>query len=262
MNNAVYIIGIILQGAGGIIALHQVSRAPRKLPWLLIAVSALLIVYRRAATLGEFLSADRSLAAAELMTLLISLLFFVGVLLMSQMFNELNLARKKLFELATTDDLTGLNNRRHFLELASQEFARAKRYEEMLSLIMIDIDSFKTLNDTIGHSGGDALLREFGLKMKSFFRKTDIAGRLGGEEFAVLLPRLSLDNAFTVADCFREEIAQSKSIYEHQEINYTISLGVASYSSELENLDQLIKLADQGLYKAKHFGRNCTQIGP
>lgn len=96
MNNAVYILGIVLQGLGGLIALFQVPRAPRKLPWLLIALSALLIVYRRAATLGEFIQADRSLAAAELMTLLISLLFFIGVLLMSQMFSEVLRSRALL----------------------------------------------------------------------------------------------------------------------------------------------------------------------
>jgi len=96
MNNVVYILGIILQGLGGLIALFQVPRAPRKLPWLLIAISALLIVYRRAATLGEFIRADRSLAAAELITLLVSMLFFVGVLMMSQMFSEVLSSRARL----------------------------------------------------------------------------------------------------------------------------------------------------------------------
>jgi signal transduction histidine kinase len=96
MNNLVYVVGILLQGLGGIIALLQVPRAPRKLPWLLIAISALLIVYRRAATLGEFIRADRPLAGAEILTLLISLLFFVGVLLMSQMFSEVLNSRVRL----------------------------------------------------------------------------------------------------------------------------------------------------------------------
>ncbi len=171
-----------------------------------------------------------------------------------------NLAREKLIQLATTDELTGLNNRRYFMELARQEFARAKRYDELFCLIMIDIDHFKTLNDSIGHSGGDAVLREFGLQLKCFFRKTDIAGRLGGEEFAVLLPKLNLESTYTVAERFREEIAQSKFIYENQEIQYTISLGVAAHNSKLANFEQLIKLADQCLYKAKNGGRNCIKI--
>jgi diguanylate cyclase (GGDEF)-like protein len=171
-----------------------------------------------------------------------------------------NLAREKLVQLATTDELTGLYNRRHFMELASQEFARAERYDELFSLIMIDIDHFKTLNDTFGHSGGDATLREFGLQLKCFFRKTDIAGRLGGEEFAILIPKLNLEDSYALAERFRKEIVQSKFIYENQEISFTISLGVATYSSELESFEQLVKLADQGLYKAKDGGRNCTRI--
>lgn len=171
-----------------------------------------------------------------------------------------NLARKKLILLATTDELTGLNNRRHFMELSRQEFERAKRYNEIFSLIMIDIDYFKGLNDTIGHAGGDFILRKFGLKLQTYFRSTDIAGRLGGEEFAVLLPQQDQEKAFHVAEKFREELARTKYIYESQEISFTVSLGIATYNQSVESFEQLIRFADQSLYEAKNRGRNCTIV--
>jgi len=171
-----------------------------------------------------------------------------------------NIAREKLIQLATTDELTGLNNRRHFINLATQEFARAKRYGETFSILMIDIDYFKSINDTIGHSGGDATLREFGVIMNSFFRSTDFAGRLGGEEFAVILPKLNIDSAHRVAEKFRKEIAKTTLIYENNKLSFTVSLGVAVYSDGLENFEQLVKLADQSLYEAKRRGRNCTVV--
>ncbi|MBW6462948.1 MAG: diguanylate cyclase [Bacillota bacterium] len=169
-----------------------------------------------------------------------------------------NIAREKLIQLATTDELTGLSNRRHFINLATQEFDRAKRYGETFSILMIDIDYFKSINDTIGHSGGDAILREFGLIMNSFFRSTDFAGRLGGEEFAIILPKLNIDSAHRVAEKFRKEIAKAILVYENNELSFTVSLGIAAYSDGLENFEQLVKLADQSLYEAKRRGRNCT----
>lgn len=171
-------------------------------------------------------------------------------------------ARKKtqeqLFMLATKDALTGLNNRRHFLDLASKEFALSKRHDTDFSLLMIDVDRFKAINDRLGHAGGDAVLEALGRKMSSFFRKTDMSGRLGGEEFAVLLPKTGLDDAFALAEKFREEVARAKIPFEDKEVVVTISLGVTAYSSRFENFEQLLQSADDGLYRAKSRGRNCS----
>lgn len=167
--------------------------------------------------------------------------------------------QKQLIQLATTDEVTGLKSRRYFLELATKEFTRAKRYKEELSLLMIDIDHFKSLNDRLGHAGGDLILSEFGGKLNSFFRETDIAGRLGGEEFAVLLPQTSLESAYSLAENLRKVIAQTKFQYDNQEVTFTISVGVTTYNNQFENFTDLLRSADRCLYAAKSSGRNCSR---
>jgi diguanylate cyclase (GGDEF)-like protein len=169
--------------------------------------------------------------------------------------------QEKLRFLATTDSLSGLYNRAEFMDLAKSEFARAKRNNEVLSLLIMDLDNFKVINDTFGHAAGDEMIREMGNIIRTGFRKTDIAGRIGGEEFAVVLKNASLEEAKKVAEQFRETVSRRKVIYGKQEIGYTVSIGVAAIGSntdDINNIEDLLKMADDALYKAKAKGRNCV----
>ena len=169
--------------------------------------------------------------------------------------------QEKLKYLATTDSLSGLYNRAEFLRLAKKEFACAKRNNEELSLLIMDLDNFKNINDTFGHAAGDKMIREIGKIILASFRKTDIAGRIGGEEFAVVLKNVSLEEAKKIADKFRETVAEKKVIYGEQEINLTVSIGVTAIrggANDINDIEDILKMADNALYKAKAKGRNCV----
>src|SRR5690606_4060989 len=169
--------------------------------------------------------------------------------------------QEKLRFLATTDSLSGLNNRAEFMNLAQRQFASAKKNNEELSLLIMDLDHFKAVNDTFGHGAGDEIIREMGRIIKSNFRKTDIAGRIGGEEFAVVLQNASLKDAKRIAEQFRETVAKRKVVYEEREIGFTVSIGVAAIRSGtggINHVTDMIKIADDALYKAKAKGRNCV----
>jgi len=167
----------------------------------------------------------------------------------------------KLKFLATIDSLSGLYNRAEFMNLAKKEFAWAKTNNEELSLLIMDLDNFKNINDSFGHAAGDEMIREIGSIILTSFRKTDIAGRIGGEEFAVVLRNASLEEAKIVAEKFREIVASRKVIYEGQEISSTVSIGVAAIrgnTDDINNIEDILKMADDALYKAKAKGRNCV----
>jgi len=169
--------------------------------------------------------------------------------------------QKQLKYLATTDSLSGLYNRAEFLNLAQKEFALAKRNNENLSMLIMDLDNFKTVNDTFGHAAGDEMIREMGSIIMSSFRKTDISGRIGGEEFAVVLRNVSLEAAKKKAEQFRETVAMRKVFYGKHEISITVSIGVAAICGSTDcvsDIEETIKMADNALYKAKAQGRNCV----
>ena len=125
---------------------------------------------------------------------------------------------------------------------------------------MMDIDHFKSINDTKGHAGGDAVISEFGNLMKANFRKTDILGRLGGEEFAVILTTTDIDEAQGVAEKFCETVAKTVMFYGTIPITITISIGVTYFFREAENFDEILKYADEAMYESKARGRNCTTL--
>ncbi len=165
--------------------------------------------------------------------------------------------------LATTDELTGLLNRRRFMELAEQEFNRASRYRSSMTLIMFDADRFKTINDTFGHDGGDEILRALAREATSVLREVDIIGRIGGEEFTIVLPQTGLKGGLQLAERLRQKIAESRvNLPDGRRARVTISLGVAELSPELGSLDELIKAADIALYQAKENGRNRVVTAP
>jgi len=168
---------------------------------------------------------------------------------------------EKMRILATIDSLSGLYNRAEFMNLAQLELAHAKKHNEELSLLMMDMDCFKSINDTFGHAAGDEAIREMGKIIMSRFRKTDIAGRIGGEEFAVILKNAPLAEAKTAAEQFREIVAGKRVIYRNQEIKFTVSIGVAATgggTDYIRNIEDFLKIADDAMYKAKAMGRNCV----
>jgi diguanylate cyclase (GGDEF)-like protein len=169
--------------------------------------------------------------------------------------------QEKLILLATIDSLSGLYNRAEFMNLAKREFAWAKRNNEELSLLIMDLDNFKIINDTFGHAAGDEIIREIGSIIMKSFRKTDIAGRIGGEEFAVVLKNASLEEAKKIAEKFRETVAKRKVVYREQEISFMVSIGVAAIrgnTDDINDIEDILKMADDALYKAKAKGRNCV----
>lgn len=169
---------------------------------------------------------------------------------------ELQQAKLEAEQMARMDELTGLANRRGFLEAAAIVEGQARRHAHPYSVVMIDIDYFKIINDTWGHSGGDAILRTMGKWIRSQFRSTDLSGRLGGEEFAILLPETYLPEAVALAEKLRAKIERTGLHLPEGLIQYTISIGVAGWENSESGLEHIIRQADTALYKAKNSGRN------
>ena len=158
---------------------------------------------------------------------------------------------------AHIDALTGLPNRRHFFELAEQELARSLRYDKPLSMLMLDVDYFKRINDVYGHHVGDMVLQKLGDLCGKTLREMDIPGRLGGEEFAFLLPETALEQAREVAERLRQAVAEAglaQPVVE--DLDCTVSIGVAQLVHTDADITDLLKRADKALYAAKHAGRN------
>lgn len=157
------------------------------------------------------------------------------------------------------DHLTGIPNRRAFFEAAALEMDRWNRSPRDMSLILFDADHFKAVNDTFGHATGDAVLRDLADSLNASFRQVDLVGRVGGEEFAVLLPSTALDAALAVAERLRLRIESKPVEFDGASVRYTISGGVATMDATVEGLDDLMKRADRALYAAKAAGRNRVQ---
>lgn len=166
-------------------------------------------------------------------------------------------AERQLEHLATTDPLTGLHNRRSFMDIAERELSRAKRHNSPLAIMMLDLDHFKTINDTHGHLVGDSVIHAFGMLCQQSTRAFDTVGRIGGEEFVVLLPESSLEQALAVAERLRQATERMRLSLEHGlPLQFTVSIGVAVTSGSTPNVDTLLSQADGALYEAKRAGRN------
>ena len=177
---------------------------------------------------------------------------------LARLIRELEANRQLLQEQATTDPLTKLKNRRAFFDIGQGHFALARRHGTNLSVLMIDIDHFKRINDTYGHQGGDEVLIGVGQILEHSTRTEDIVARLGGEEFSILLPDTNRLGAVVLAERVRSAIEEEQfNIANLRQISLTISAGVASFGVDgRENLEQLINIADKRLYLAKQSGRN------
>jgi diguanylate cyclase (GGDEF)-like protein/PAS domain S-box-containing protein len=189
------------------------------------------------------------------------------VLVVARDITENKIRITRLAHQAATDPLTALNNRRGFLLKARQEFSRFKRYGNEFAMLMLDLDHFKKVNDTYGHHTGDELLREFTRRMRAAFRSSDILGRIGGEEFCVLLletsPEVSGETgralAFETAERLRRQVEHSPLRKEDVVIPYTVSIGLTMACASDAALEDILRRADAALYRAKNGGRNRVE---
>jgi diguanylate cyclase (GGDEF)-like protein len=168
---------------------------------------------------------------------------------------------ERINRLAVTDELTGLANRRRFLEVLRLEMHRARRYERQLTLLMVDLDRLKQINDEYGHAAGDVMLRGVAQCLKSNVRDTDLPARLGGDEFAVLLPETSGEAAITIAERIRAGVENFSAEVDGAAVRSTVSIGVISRGpGDLHDLPSFIQSADEALYKSKAAGRNRVRM--
>lgn len=174
---------------------------------------------------------------------------------------DLKAAELASWTLANVDTLTGALSRRNFLNLAEQELARSRRYELPLMLLMLDLDHFKCINDRYGHAAGDTVLHGFVQTVSSVLRESDLIGRLGGEEFAVLLPNTALEGGQALAQRIIENVRASPVPVPGADIAYTVSIGAACLADETA-FSALLRQADAALYRAKEAGRDQLQVGP
>jgi len=166
----------------------------------------------------------------------------------------------ELRRLATTDPLTGASNRRKFMERSTEEFDRCKRYDTPLTLLSLDIDYFKNINDTHGHPAGDEVLKELVSLCKATLRTTDVFGRMGGEEFSAVLTQTGIESGQRTAERLRQLVEQQAVETEAATISYTISIGLSELREDDTSMETILKRADDALYKAKNNGRNRVEI--
>jgi two-component system cell cycle response regulator len=176
------------------------------------------------------------------------------------LFESMQTAQDYLEEMSIRDGLTRLYNHRHFYNRLDEEFSRAIRYNTPLSLIFFDIDDFKVVNDTCGHTHGDKVLRQIGRIIRTVVRESDIAARYGGDEFAILLPNTMADGALDLANRLRSVI--NEHTFEDLKVKkVTTSTGVATFSGDnLQSFDQFVRLADEAMYRSKTQGRDRVSL--
>lgn len=167
---------------------------------------------------------------------------------------------KELQYLAQTDTLTGLHNRRYFLEVAEEAFVRAIKEHDSICFAVLDVDQFKSINDTLGHPIGDAVLQALAKHCVERLPETDLIARIGGEEFAFLLLHVNEVQARETLELLRKELSQIDVPYDDGKIlNFTVSIGLAMLQPQITRLDELYIKADAKLYEAKDAGRNCVR---
>jgi diguanylate cyclase (GGDEF)-like protein/PAS domain S-box-containing protein len=196
-----------------------------------------------------------SLPSGEDLELITSMAAFISLLIEEFQMEE------ALVQMANTDALTGLNNRRKLLASLEEEFARTKRYGRYFSLCMLDLDHFKMVNDQYGHDAGDLVLKAISEIITQELRESDISGRIGGEEFALLLPDTELNKAGELSERLRMKIEQlTVKLRTGESVKLTASIGVAEYASSMELSTDMLRLADKRLYQAKDNGRNQVSV--
>jgi diguanylate cyclase (GGDEF)-like protein len=180
--------------------------------------------------------------------------FYLGLLF------QLEQLRSEAQLISITDDLTQAYTRRHFFKVANQELSRSIRHQLPLSLLLIDIDDFKRVNDVYGHLAGDKVLQEMSKICRDAIRLQDVFARYGGEEFILLLPQIEFEQAVAAARRIHGLVSDQRYWYDDQPIHVTISFGVTTLDQEEVTLDTLLKRVDAALYEAKHCGKNCIRV--
>lgn len=184
----------------------------------------------------------------------------IGLVLIGLLFKVFR-SEQEMRTLASYDTLTGLLSRHAFFESANSHVSLANRNKSEFVVLVMDLDHFKSINDHFGHPAGDAVLRLFGDVVNSVARRSDVVGRIGGEEFAMILPSTSTASALEFSNRLHKAIRQAVLKYGDSIIRYTASMGLASSTSENENdLEELLARADKALYEAKRNGRNQTRV--
>ncbi len=163
---------------------------------------------------------------------------------------------EEIYRLMTMDALTQTHNRRYFSEALEREYNRSLRYRRALSLILFDIDHFKQINDTYGHVAGDSVLRQLALVVKPRLRQQDVLARVGGEEFAVLLPEVEVAGARVAAEKVRKLVEGARFLVDTKEFGCTVSIGITTFDARVTSAAALYEMADKNLYLAKKQGRN------
>lgn len=174
--------------------------------------------------------------------------------------NELALKEMscQLKKVTDKDYLTGIYSRRYFYEHANAEFSRSKRTSQALSILLFDLDSFKQVNDKYGHAAGDAVLKSFSANVHSLLRTYDIFSRIGGEEFALLLPETKANEAYLISERIRKLVSSLEIPFEQERLKITASMGLIESAEHITEFDQMMRLADEKLYQAKLNGKNQT----
>ncbi len=252
----------ILAQAGAVsLALLQWPRLNRhRMAWLCITAALILLVYRRLAPLELALATGLFDFTGALVDCAVSLLWLAGLAGLRRLLNETEAQRSHLEALAGIDPLTGLYNRRELFVRADQEIMRAQRNGETLAVLMIDLDDFRAVNARHGHALGDALLQAVAAAMRQTLRRVDVAGRIGGEEFVVLLPDTRVEAAQAAAERLRRAISTAQADIDGKKVSVTASIGVtvadcqprqaaeAYFQGLLQEADTALEIAQQRGY--------------
>ena len=180
--------------------------------------------------------------------------------LLANQLDEIKMLQENLHKQVIRDHLTGLFNRRYLYETFDREFARAKRENYPLSVMMIDLDHFKEINDTYGHQVGDEVLVSLGNLLQRSIRQGDIACRYGGDEFLIIMPGIHEEDAEQRAETLRHEVKNIPINSSKEKAFVTVSIGIAVYPKHGNDLDHIVKASDDALYEAKHAGRNRVSV--
>ncbi|MDG3443026.1 GGDEF domain-containing protein [Nitrospirillum amazonense] len=198
-------------------------------------------------------------AQQGVLAILLTTLLAEAVFIFRPLVGRLKAYAGRLYDMATRDVLTGLPNRRHFLDVGEREVRRGREAGQPQALLMIDIDHFKAINDTLGHAAGDRVLSQFGRLLQGWLREGEVAGRIGGEEFAVLLPDADTVDAAARAETLRR-VVEAAPVNGHATLAWTVSIGAARVSGGDDGLADALRRADLALYAAKAAGRNRVHL--
>ncbi len=254
---------VAVQAAAAVVAWREMGNAGRhRFAWLCVSMALLLMVERRIAPLATPLSGFENELVQAGVGMAISLLMLAGLVGLRHLFTAMRSHEETLANLARTDSLTGLPNRREIMARLQAELERCRRTGRPVSLLMVDLDRFKSVNDRFGHAVGDLALQAVAAVGARVLRRIDSLGRIGGEEFLAVLPETDSAEARSAAERLRAAIAAELIRADSATVSITASVGVATCDPAAPALrpEQLIQAADAALYRAKQAGRDCVAL--